>query len=161
MSDSIIDHYEAAAEKVALAIRNLTPEDMLCVPDATANVGKWSIQQVVIHLADAEAAFADRIRRMIAEENPILYAWNENLFAANLHYDQQCPQDAVDIIRLIRRQTSRILHAAGKPALSRKGNHSERGPMTVGEVVEMSTSHLNHHVKFIHDKRAQMGKEMW
>ena len=161
MSDSIIDHYEAAAEKVSLAIRNLTPDDMHCAPDPAANVGKWTIHQVVIHIADAEAAFADRIRRIIAEDNPTLYAWDENLFAANLFYEKQSAEDAADLIRLTRQQTARILRAAGESALARKGNHSERGPVTAGSTVELSTSHLNHHVKFIHDKRANMGKEMW
>jgi uncharacterized damage-inducible protein DinB len=157
----LVDQYEAGAEKVSLAIRNLTPEDLLSIPDPAANVGKWSIQQVVIHLADAEAAFADRFRRMIAEDNPILYAWDENLFAARLSYEQQSAHDAVELIRLMRVQTTRILRAAGEGALSRRGNHSERGPVTLAEGLAHANRHLDHHIKFIHDKRAYMGKEMW
>ena len=161
MSHPLIEQYAAAADKVAQAIRNLTPEDLQCVPDPAANVGKWSIQQVVIHLADAEAAFADRIRRLIAEDDPILYAWDENLFAQRLHYDRQSAPDAAEMIRLSRNQTARILRAIDEAALSRKGRHSERGPVTLAESLEFATTHLDHHVKFIHDKRANMGKEMW
>lgn len=161
MSHSLIDQYEAGADKVAQAIRNLTPEDLQCVPDANANVGKWSIQQVVIHLADAEAAFADRFRRIIAEDNPILYAWDENKFVQRLFYDQQSAQDAAEMIRLTRTQMTRILRAVGPAAFSRMGNHSARGPMRLDDAVASANSHLDHHVKFIHDKRAWMGKEMW
>lgn len=161
MSQQLVDQYEAGAEKVAQAIRNLTPEDLLAVPDPEAKVGKWSIQEVVIHLADAEAAFADRFRRMIAEDDPILYAWDENRFAERLHYDKQSAQDAVEMIRLTRLQTARILRAAGSSGLSRTGNHSERGPIRLDDGIAHANAHLDHHVKFIHDKRANMGKEMW
>jgi hypothetical protein len=161
MSHSLIEQYEAGADKVAQAIRNLTPEDLQCVPDPGANVGKWSIQQVVIHLADAEAAFADRFRRMIAEDDPILYAWDENKFAERLFYDKQSAHDAAEMIRLTRVQTGRILRAAGPSALLRMGNHSERGPIRLDDAIASANSHLDHHVKFIHDKRAWMGKEMW
>jgi uncharacterized damage-inducible protein DinB len=157
----LIDQYEAGAEKVAQAIRNLTPEDLLAVPDPAANVGRWSIQEVVIHLSDAEAAFADRFRRMMAEDDPILYAWDENLFAQRLHYDKQSAADAAELVRLTRVQAARILRAAGPAALSRTGNHSERGPIRLDHAIAHANAHLDHHVKFIHDKRAYMGKEMW
>jgi uncharacterized damage-inducible protein DinB len=157
----LIDRYEAAADKVAQAIRNLTPEDLLAAPDPSANVGKWSIQQVVVHIADAEAAFADRIKRIIAEDDPVLQAWDENKFVANLAYDKQSAADAAELIRLIRAQTSRIMRAAPAAALARKGRHTERGPQTVIDVLNYAVPHLEHHVKFIHDKRAHMGKEMW
>ena len=162
MSEDPIHQYEAAGELLSQAIRGLTREDMLVVPDPAANVGKWSIQQVVIHLADAEFAFADRIKRILAEDDPVLQAWDENKFVANLSYDQQSAQDAADLVRLIRAQTSRILRAAPPPALTtRKGRHTERGPQTVIDVLGYAVPHLEHHVSFIHRKRAGMGKEMW
>ena len=158
---NLVDRYEGGAEKVAHAVKNLTAEDMLCVPEPSAGVGKWSIHQVVVHIADAEAAFADRIRRMIAEDNPRLEAWDENMFVARLFYEKQSAQDAAELIRLTRLQVARILRAAGPAALARKGNHTERGPVTVAEALQHASDHLDHHVKFIHDKRANMGKEMW
>ena len=126
-----------------------------------ANVGRWSIQQVVIHLADAEAAFADRIRRLIAEDDAILHAWDENAFVQRLFYERQSATDAAEMIRLTRNQTARILRAAGDGCLTRKGTHTERGPVTLAEALAHANAHLDHHVKFIHDKRAHMGKEMW
>ena len=160
-NEDLVERYEAGAEKVAHAIQNLTAEDLLAVPDPSAGVGKWSIQQVVIHIGDAEAAFADRIRRMVAQDNPRLEAWDENQFVARLFYEKQSASDAAEMIRLTRLQVSRILRAAGAAALSRKGNHTERGPVTVADALKHASDHLDHHVKFIHDKRANMGEEMW
>jgi hypothetical protein len=110
---------------------------------------------------DAEAAFADRIRRLIATDNPRLEAWDENQFLANLHYDKQSAADAAEMVRLTRVQTSRVLRAAGDACLARKGNHAERGPVTLSDALTHANEHLDHHVRFIHDKRAYMGKEMW
>ena len=52
-----------------------------------------------MHLADAEAAFADRIRRIIAEDDPVLLAWDENKFAERLMYAEQSAADAVALVR--------------------------------------------------------------
>jgi uncharacterized damage-inducible protein DinB len=161
MAHALIEHYEAGADKLSQAIRNLTDEDLKAVPDPAAKVGKWSIQQVVVHLADAEAAFADRIRRLIATDNPRLEAWDENQFLSNLHYDKQSAADAAEMVRLTRVQTSRVLRAAGDSCLTRKGTHTERGPVTLADALTHANEHLDHHVRFIHDKRAYMGKEMW
>ena len=98
MDRELIDHYEAGGEKLSLAIRGLTREDLLCVPDPAANVGKWSIQQVVIHCMDSDLVSIDRMKRMIAEDNPTLIGYDENKFVANLFYDEQPAEDAVTIV---------------------------------------------------------------
>jgi uncharacterized damage-inducible protein DinB len=128
---------------------------------ATPGPGKWSIHQVVLHLADAEAAFADRIRRIIATDNPPLLAWDENKFAANLHYDEQSAEDAVALVDLTRKQVARILRKLPDAAFSRTGQHSEVGPLKLQDLVEKAVSHMEHHLKFINDKRERLGKLMW
>lgn len=160
---AIIEEYERGAEKLKLALRGLTHEDMLCPPaaDAGPDVGKWTIQQVVIHLADADAAFADRIKRIVAEDDPVLQAWDENRFVQRLHYHDQSAEDAVAIVELTRKQVARVLKRLPDSAFTRKGRHTERGPQTVIDVLNYAVPHLEHHLKFIHAKRAAMGKEMW
>ena len=56
MDRKIIDQYEQGGEKIGLAIRGLSREDLLLKPpaDAPAGLGRWSIQQIVIHLTDAD-----------------------------------------------------------------------------------------------------------
>ena len=83
---------------------------------------------MVIHLADAEAAFADRIRRIIATDGATLLAWDENLFLQNLHYEKQSADDAVAMIDLTRKQLGRVLKVLPETAFTRVGIHSERGP---------------------------------
>src|SRR5450432_3796777 len=105
----LIDQYEKGAENVNAAIKGLSPADLRRVPDLAWNAGKWTIAQVLVHLQDAETAFADRVRRIVAEENPVLQAWDENCFAARLHYEDQSAEDAAMLIELMRKQLTRML----------------------------------------------------
>jgi hypothetical protein len=161
MDRKLIDQYEADGQKVSLAIRGLTREDLLCRPAADANVGKWSIQEVVVHLHDAEVAFADRIRRVIAEDEPKLMAWDENKFASRLHYEEQSAEDAATVIELTRKNLARVLRKLPENAFQRAGMHSEAGRQTVLDILAKAVWHLDHHLKFIKSKKELMGKEMW
>jgi uncharacterized damage-inducible protein DinB len=162
MNDSsLIEQYELGPEKLAHAVQGLTAEDLLQVPDPDAGVGLWSIQQVVLHLADAEMAFADRMRRVIAEENPPLVAWDETRFAKNLFYEQQSAGDAVKLIELTRRNLVKVLRQLPPGAFERFGTHSQRGRQTLREIISTDVQHLEHHVGFIVNKRERFGKVMW
>src|SRR5947209_18225050 len=107
MDMTIIDEYERGADLPQQAIAGMSDADLNAAPIA----GKWSTQQVVIHLADAEAAFADRIKRIIAQDDPQLLSWDENRFVQRLHYEAQSVPDAIELIALTRRQVTRILRA--------------------------------------------------
>ena len=154
---SIIDKYEAGGEQLALAIRGLTREDLLAVPIA----GKWSTQQVVIHLMDSDLIATDRMKRIIAEDNPTLIGYDETKFARNLHYDDQSAADAVKIFDLNRKMFAGVLRKLPDSTFQRSGMHNERGKVTLGDQINSYVKHLEHHLKFIHEKRAAMGKEMW
>jgi hypothetical protein len=161
MDRELIEQYANGGDKLSMAIRGLTKEDLLQVPDADANVGKWSIQQVVIHCVDSDLVSADRLKRMIAEENPTLIGYDENRFVQNLHYNDQPADEAVALLDANRKLFAHVLLRLPESAWSRKGTHNERGAITVGAYLKATVDHLEHHLSFIHKKRAKMGKEMW
>jgi hypothetical protein len=154
MNRETIEQYELGGQKLGQAILGLTLDELQAVPIP----GKWSTQNVVIHLADAEAAFADRIRRIIATDNPTLLAWDENQFSANLLYSEQSTEDAVTMIDLTRRQLARVLKKLPTQAFARAGQHSEAGRQTLEQIIDKAIWHLDHHLKFIAEKRAKLGK---
>lgn len=155
--NEIIDHYEAAGLRLKKAIAGLTTEDMNAVPVE----GKWSIQQLVIHVTDAELAFVDRMKRVITSDNPQLLAWNENAYMANLSYAEQSAEDAAATVELLRRQMARVLRKLPAQAFERTGTHSERGRQTLSEIIGFANAHLDHHLTFLYDKREKLGKLMW
>lgn len=156
----LIKKYESAPALLASAIKGLSADDLHWKPPATAKpeVGKWSIQDVVIHLADADFAFADRFKRIIASENPVLHGWSENDFHAKLFYAEQSVDDAVELVRLTHAQMMRVFRHLPGSSYTRSGTHSERGVQTLTDVLTYATWHLEHHVKFIQQKRNVIGK---
>jgi len=157
----LIERYAHGGEKLSLAIRGLTPEDMQIVPPPEPKLGKWTIQQVVIHILDSDLIAADRMKRVIAEDNPTLIGYDENKFATNLFVEEQSAEDAVTIVSLNRLNFARALRKLPDSAFARTGTHNERGRMTLLDLLKSYTNHLDHHLSFIHAKRAAMGKEMW
>ena len=157
MAKELIDQWERGGEKLALAIRGLSPEDLTCFPIP----GKWSIQQVVIHLMDSDLIATDRMKRTIAEDKPTLIGYDETKFIQHLFPDEQSAEDAVKIFDLNRRMFAKVLRKVPASAWDRVGMHNERGPTTLGKQLEYYVKHLDHHLKFVHEKRAKMGKEMW
>ena len=67
-------------------------EDQL---DRTPVPGKWSIRQVVCHIADFEPIYADRMKRVLVEDNPTMFGGDPDVFAAGLHYEKRgvCRQE--------------------------------------------------------------------
>jgi len=161
MNKADLQHYATGGEKVRLAVRGLTADDLAMRPEPDAKMGRWSIHEVICHLADCEQVYADRIKRVLAEESPTLLAFDESKWAANLAYDRQSTEDAVALLDLTRRQMGRVLVGLPQSAFSRAGTHTEAGKQTVADLITGANAHLEHHLKFVHQKRAAMGKEMW
>jgi hypothetical protein len=157
MNRSIIDEYEKGGDDLRMAVRGLEHHDLVAFPVH----GSWSIQQIVIHLVDSDLILADRMKRVIAEENPALIGFDESRFAKSLHYHDQSVDDAVTIFELNRRNFGKVLHKLPDDAFSRIGTHNERGPLKLSDLLHGAVSHLKHHLKFIVDKREKLGKMMW
>ncbi len=157
MRRELIDQYEAGAEKLSLAIRGLTREDLLATPVP----GTWSIQQIVIHMLDSDLISSDRMKRVIAEDNPMLIGFDESKFARGLFYDEQPADEAVKLFELNRRLFVRVLRKLPDSAFARTGQHNERGSLTLADLLKTYVDHLEHHLKFIVEKREKLGKLMW
>ncbi len=149
----LIAAYGADTGKLRAAIAGMSPANLLARPIAD----KWSTQEVVIHLADAETAFADRIKRVLAMHEPQLLVWHENDFLAKLHYHDQSADDAVKLVEAVRANTHRILDKSTDADLQRHGLHSDRGVQTVVDVLSYAVWHLNHHLSFVAEKRKALG----
>ena len=93
--------------------------------------------------------------------NPPLPGFDQDKWAAALQYGDQSGEDAIKLIALTRKQMAAVLSKLPQSAFDRTGQHSERGRMRLSDLLRTVTEHLEHHMKFIHAKRAKMGKEMW
>lgn len=150
----LIEEYARGGEKLRDAVTGLSLAEMNSFPVP----GTWSVQQVVLHLLDSDLISIDRMKRMIAMEKPLLVGYDETLFSQKLFYDQQSADDAVTILDLSFKNFARVLRKLPAEAFDRPGIHNERGLVTLGSYLEHMVKHLDHHLKFIREKRAKLGK---
>jgi uncharacterized damage-inducible protein DinB len=135
------------------AVAGMTAEQARARPVA----GKMSTLEVVCHLADFDPILADRMKRVIAEDNPTLVGADENRFRAALAYHERDLEEELVIIERTRSQMGRILRSLAEPALQRVGTHTERGPRTLEQLLQTAINHVPHHVAFVLEKRRALG----
>lgn len=151
---ALIAKYDADAATPGRAINDLTPAELNAHPIP----GTWSIQQIVLHLMDSDLIASDRMKRIIAQDNPLIAAYDETAFSKNLFYDKLDARLACQIFEQNRRMTAALLRLLPESAFRRTGNHTERGRITLGDIVQMYVEHVPHHMKFLHAKRQALGK---
>ena len=150
---SLIEEYLNGAKQLRDAVAGMTREQAKARPIA----GKWSTLEAVAHLADFDPIMADRMKRVIAEDNPTLIGADENKFASVLQYQERDLEEDLKIIELTRSQMARILRKLPDSALQRSGTHNERGPRTLEQLLTTAIGHIPHHVRFILEKRLALG----
>ena len=150
----LLDEYLAGVEALNGAVRGLGQTELLsrCAP------GTWSILEVVCHLADSEALFAERMKRVLAEDQPVLLFADPSRFSAALAYSERHAEEEVAIFAALRRQMALILRAQPKEAWSRTGLHSKDGEQTLEQLARKAIVHLKHHLNFVWAKRATLAR---
>ncbi len=148
-----IDAYLAGPAGLRRAVADLSPQQLQARPVA----GKWSTLEVVCHLVDSEQAWCHRLKRVIAEERPLLIGYDESRFTASLDYHQHELDEELSLLESMRRQMAAILRRLPDDAWSRTGVHSERGLITLQEMLQAEVDHVPHHVKHILEKRRALG----
>jgi uncharacterized damage-inducible protein DinB len=154
MDRRLIEEYVECGPRLRQAAAGLTQEDLTARPGP----GKWSILELVHHLTDSDLIAIDRMKRILTEDNPPLLYADENAYVDRLFSHDQSLEDALILFEVGRRQFARVLRKLPDEAFERRGTHNRRGVVTVGSMVKGYIDHVNHHLKFLYDKRARLGK---
>jgi hypothetical protein len=149
----MIEEYRAGPGILRKAMAGFTREQLLARPIP----GKWSSLEVVCHVADFEIVYADRIKRIIAEEEPTIFGGDPEMFAARLAYQKRDLEEELAVVEIIRKEVSRILGDIAEQDFQRHGIHSEYGPLTLETILMRVTNHIPHHVRFVEEKRKALG----
>src|SRR5215472_12036079 len=105
MDREVIEEYVACGPRLREAVAGLTREDLTARPGP----GKWSILELVVHLADSDAISIDRMKRMLTEDNPPLLYADETAYVNELYPHEQSLEYALSLFELGRRQFARVL----------------------------------------------------
>ena len=145
----LLERFRRGAELVAVSITGAAGSELDFAPEP----GKWSIRQIVAHLADADLVGAHRFRQLIAEENPTLIAFDQNLWTANLDYARRKPKQSLETFRRLRAESYDLLKGLSQDAFDRAGNHTERGRVTLGELLDGYAGHAEAHARQLQEIR--------
>jgi uncharacterized damage-inducible protein DinB len=148
----LISAYEKGIEDLRLAVAGMTVEQLR----SRLLAGKWSTLEVVCHIADCEQFFADRMKRTLAMDRPLLPGADGFRYPVPLHYQEHDLDEELDLVAVTRRQMARMLRLVVSDAWHRIAVHSESGLVTLRQLLLHATNHLRHHLRFVAEKRAMM-----
>jgi hypothetical protein len=118
--------------------------------------GEWSINEVIVHLADAEVFYYERLRKTIAEDKPAIHAFDENAFAEKLNYRSQDRGLALALFAALRNSSAALLPTLPPETWERACDHPERGVMSLYDLFEASLGHSTAHLEQIERLKATM-----
>jgi DinB family protein len=136
----------------AQAINGLTL-DALRAPEAP---GKWSIVQVLQHLADSDLVWGWRVRMILAHDRPHITGYDQDLWADRLSYADADPDEAISLLTILRRANLRLIDRATPADLKRVGVHSERGEESVEYLLRLYAGHDLLHLRQIERIRSSL-----
>lgn len=139
--DPLESMQHAPADLVNL-LKNL-PED---VAMERPQPGKWSIAEIIAHLADTELAAGYRFRAIAGGKDGMpISGYDQDLWAVAGNYRAAKMEDSLKTFLAIREANLRYLKGLPESSWRKYGIHSERGRETVRELVELVAGHdLNH-----------------
>jgi GNAT superfamily N-acetyltransferase len=145
----LLEEYEAGRGLLRGTVSGMTREDLLARPVP----GRWSTLEVVCHISDTEQFFADRMKRTLAMNRPLLMGADGWLYPEAVRYHDRDLVEELALVDLTRRQMVRILKLVPSEAWGRTAVHSETGLMTLRQLLRHAIGHLKHHLAFIEEKR--------
>jgi hypothetical protein len=145
--------YESGPSKLRAACMGLDGASL----NRRIEPGEWSIMENAVHLLDSDLASTHRMRRIIAEDCPLLVAFDENAFIARLPSERADLAEVLELFEANRRFTARWLRSPPKRDFSRTGVHTQRGTVTLLQIVETYAHHVDHHLEFVAQKRRNLG----
>jgi hypothetical protein len=111
--------------------------------------GRWSITQILAHLAEDEIATAWRYRQMVEHDGVELPGFDQDLWAKMGNYAARDPQDSIALFRLLRNSNLEFLRGLNTEQWNNSGVHAERGRITVMELAAHMAGHDANHIEQI------------
>ena len=141
-----LDAAEKSPKEIAAAVSGLADKVLRYKPSPD----KWSILEILAHLADMELLYAYRIRQMLADKKPVIAPIDQDDWARNLGYMQAVPAELVALYGLNRHHTLRLLRRLKPGDLEKSAFHPEyKKDVTVAEMVERMGGHGANHLQQI------------
>jgi hypothetical protein len=142
---------ESTPKRIAELIDGLSDEQITSAPQP----GKWSIHQIVAHLADNELMANARFRLILFEDSPTLVAYDQEQWMNGWVRENEPFSATLERFRVLRESTVRLVRSTPERDMRRYGTHTERGVVTVIDYVITNAGHDINHLAQIEGIRTQ------
>ena len=139
--NELIELYRTGTADVEDALAAITDGELDRAP---ADPQSWTARAVTHHLADSEAMAYIRLRRLIAEDAPLIVGYDEPEWARRLHYDRPI-EPSLAVLRAVRAASHQLLTSLTPGEWARTGSHSESGAYSVGGWLTIYAEHSHEH----------------
>ncbi len=138
----LIEQYKQGYSKILKELEELTEEQLLFKPSENS----WSIREIIIHISDAELVHIHRMKAVLSEDNPILTAFDQDLWTTRLHSQRIDHQLYLQLFKSMRESFLPILNHLTEQDYLRIGTHNQDGPLTFEELFKHSIEHIDTHI---------------
>ncbi|MEW6195329.1 MAG: DinB family protein [Bacteroidota bacterium] len=137
-----LENFRNGFEKLKAALQNY-PRNIF---DYKPSPEKWSIHEVIIHMADSEVNSYARCRKIIAESGSSIMAYDQDKWAVDLNYTNQDMDVALDLFGNLRIATYELLKMIPEEKWNNHMMHPERGKVTLDEWLTIYSEHVDVHI---------------
>ncbi len=145
---ALLERFRSGYDAVEAALDGATDAEL----DRDPGGGEWTARQVAHHLADSEATAYVRLRRLIAEDAPVIQGYDEPEYARRLHYDRPIAA-SLAVLRAVREASLQLLETLTPAEWERSGSHSDSGRYAVDDWLRIYASHSHDHADQIRRAR--------
>ena len=145
----LLERFANGADDVAEALDGASDEELDRRPPSG-----WSAREITHHLADSESMAYVRLRRLIAEDEPVIQGYDEPEWARRLHYDRPI-ESSLAVLKAVRAASAALLASLTPAEWERTGTHTESGSYSVDRWLEIYAEHSHEHADQI--RRARRG----
>ena len=136
-----LDVQAATAAKIERLISGKSAADLYRRPGAD----KWSVTEILAHLADAEIVGSFRMRFILGAPGSPVVAYDQNAWADSGHYEKRDPRKSLELFRTLRAANLAMLESLEPEQWQHWGMHSERGQESIEHIARMFAGHdINH-----------------
>ncbi|GAB2724085.1 DinB family protein [Paenibacillus thermoaerophilus] len=140
-----IEQYAAGPAKLREAVSGLSPQLMTFVPSP----GAWSIHEIAVHVCDTEIVAVHRMKKAIAESNPLVLGFDQDEWARRLDYKSEDLELNLAVMESLRAAMTETLRRVKPEDWERTVVHNEAGKLTLRDLLIKFVTHVDVHLKQI------------
>jgi len=142
---ALIEEYNRGYAMLREAIEGLTEDELRFKPSSE----QWSIHEIIIHVTDSELSSTHRLRRVLAEDEPILVSFDQNAFTNHLSYDLSDREQYMLLFQMLRSSMQPILDHLTEEQSKRVGVYEDDGAYTFEQLLGYRVQHIQGHIEQI------------